>query len=98
MGNKLVVVGTLPYVLAHADEIDPDITALFAMPDDDEANLLDLSITIAPVESSCEEGEGGDFAATIGHERSSFSICLTHKPADSTCEARMVGKMKNLRK
>ena len=106
-GKKRIVVGTLPSMLAHSEEIDPGITALTALPEDDEISWPDLSVTIAPAITDVGEGDGGELAAAthvgcdvvakVDYERPSCSHFLTHKLADSNCEACMVGAM-NLRK
>ena len=82
-GKKLIVVGTSPSMLAHSEEIDPGITAVTALPYDDEISLPDLAATISPAITHVREGNGGDLAATtqvggdlaakIDYESSSFA-------------------------
>ena len=86
------MVGTLPYVSTRNEDIDPGITALIALPDDDEISLLGLTVTFALVASVAEEKDGGDLVATPHRDPLSSAHVLTHKPCDSTCGACMVGK------
>ena len=88
----------LPKDASCIDGIDPGITALPAIPESDDLDIADIALPQFPAVADVEELCGGDVTAKMVVDSKSLPHILSHKPALSTCEACMVGKMKNLRK
>ena len=77
--------------------IDPGITALLAIPEVDDFEFADVVLPQFPAVAEVEELCRGDVTAKTVVDSKSLPHVLSHKPAWSTCDAYMVGKMKNLR-
>ena len=88
----------LPKESSCLEGIDPGIVALPVVPsfENDDFDLSDIMVAQFPAIADVDEDVGGVVTAIVpsnpNHE--SLPHVLTHKPALSTCEACMVGKLR----